>query len=112
MLNYSSLQGSYIEPPNNGNVPNIPIIVEEGWYYNGEADANVISMYGIKSVFAAGANKFGGATPTLYNSIFAQYEYYFLHPRLYISYIGDLVIFNYIKDHLYIKINHMFIHTF
>ena len=91
MLNYSSSQGSYIEPPNNGNIPTIPIIVEEGWYYNGEADANVISMYGNKlSVFAAGANKFGGSTPALYNSIFAQYEYYFLHPRLYISYIGDL----------------------
>jgi hypothetical protein len=90
MLNYSSSQGSYIEPPNNGNIPNISIIVEEGWYYNGEADANVISMYGGKSVvFAAGANKFGGSTPALYNSIFAQYEYYFLHPRLYISYIGD-----------------------
>jgi len=91
MLNYSSSQGSYIEPPNNGNIPEIPLIVEEAWYYNGEADANVISMYGGKSVvYAAGANKFGGATPTLYNSIFAQYEYYFLHPRLYISYIGDL----------------------
>jgi len=91
MLNYSSSQGSYIEPTNNGNIPNIPIIVEEGWYYNGEADANVISMYGTKSVVdASGANKFGGATPTLYGSIFAQYEYYNLHPRLYISYIGNL----------------------
>jgi hypothetical protein len=90
MINYSLSQGSYIEPPNDGNIPNIPIIIEEGWYYNGEADANVISMYGNKlAVYAAGANKFGGATPTLYGSIFAQYEYYSLYPRLYISYIGD-----------------------
>ena len=91
MINYSLSQGSYIEPPNDGNIPNIPIIMEEGWYYNGEADANVISMYGGKSVtYAAGANKFGGYTPTLYGSIFAQYEYYNLYPRLYISYIGNL----------------------
>jgi len=91
MLNYSSSQGSYIEPPNNGNIPNIPIIIEEGWYYNGEADADVISMYGGKSVvYATGANKFGGYTPTLYNSIFVQYEYYNLQPAIYISYIGDL----------------------
>ncbi|MFZ8855811.1 MAG: hypothetical protein ACO2OX_01260 [Candidatus Nanopusillus sp.] len=89
MINYSLSQGSYIEPPNNGNIPNIPIIIEEGWYYNGEADANVISMYGEKSVvYAAGANKFGGYTPTLYGSIFVQYGYYNLQPAIYISYYG------------------------
>jgi len=91
MINYSLSQGSYIEPPNNGNIPNIPIIIEEGWYYNGEADANVISMYGGKSVvYAAGANKFGGYTPTLLDSIFVQYEYYNLQPSIYISYSGRM----------------------
>ena len=90
MINYSLSQGSYIEPPNDGNIPNIPIIIEEGWYYNGEADANVISMYGSKlTVYAAGANKFGGATPTLLNSIFVQYEYYNLQPTIYISYANE-----------------------
>ena len=91
MINYSLSQGSYIEPPNNGNIPNIPIIIEEGWYYNGEADANVISMYGGKvPVYAAGANMFGGYTPTLLDSIFVQYEYYNLQPAIYISYVGNL----------------------
>jgi len=90
MINYSLSQGSYIEPPNDGNIPNIPIIIEEGWYYNGEADANVISMYGGKSVtYAAGANEFGGYTPTLLNSIFVQYEYYNLQPTIYISYANE-----------------------
>jgi len=90
MINYSLSQGSYIEPPNNGNIPNIPIIIEEGWYYNGEADANVISMYGGRSVtYAAEANEFGGYTPTLLNSIFVQYEYYSLQPAIYISYSNE-----------------------
>jgi hypothetical protein len=90
MINYSLSQGSYIEPPNDGNIPNIPIIIEEGWYYNGEADANVISMYGGKSVtYAAGANMFGGYTPTLLDSIFVQYEYYNLQPATYISYANE-----------------------
>lgn len=92
MINYSISQGSYIEPPNDGNIPNIPIIIEEGWYYNGEADANVISMYGEKSVtYAAGANEFGGYTPTLLNSIFVQYEYYNLQPTIYISYANQIL---------------------
>jgi len=50
--------------------------------------------------YAAGANKFGGYTPTLLDSIFVQYEYYFLYPRLYISYANGEFLYNYMKDHL------------
>jgi len=101
MINYSLSQGSYIEPPNNGNIQNIPIIIEEGWYYNGEADANVISMYGEKSVtYAAGANKFGGYTPTLLDSIFVQYEYYNLQSSIYISYANEEFPVQIYEDHL------------
>ncbi len=47
MLNDGSTEGTYILPPNNGNIPKIPLIVEEAWYYGGgnpNADANVIAL--------------------------------------------------------------------
>ena len=112
MLNNTPSQGSYIEPPNNGNISNIPIIIEEGWYYNGEADANLISMYGGKiPVYAAGANMFGGYTPTLYNSVFVQYEYYNLQPAIYVSYIGNLGNIQLYKGP-FIKENHSYIYSY
>ncbi|MFP3167074.1 MAG: hypothetical protein RXQ68_01455 [Candidatus Nanopusillus sp.] len=37
---------AYILPPNNWNIPEIPLIVEEAWYYNLGIEANGISLFG------------------------------------------------------------------
>ena len=46
MLNNQRMQGTYILPPNNWNIPLIPLIVEEAWYYTHGADENVIALFG------------------------------------------------------------------
>jgi len=40
------LNSTYILPPNNGNIPEIPLIVEEAWYGSFCTDANVIALFG------------------------------------------------------------------
>jgi len=37
---------AYILPPNNWNIPRIPLIVEEAWYYDLGTEANAISLFG------------------------------------------------------------------
>jgi hypothetical protein len=39
-------EGTYILPPNNWNIPEIPLIVEEAWYDGANAGANIISLFG------------------------------------------------------------------
>jgi hypothetical protein len=46
MINNQQSEGTYILPPNNGNIPKIPLIVEEAWYYNQGGDANIIALFG------------------------------------------------------------------
>ena len=80
MLNdISGCMGTYILPSNNGNIPEIPLIVEEAWYYTQYADANVISLFGNTSqqIFADSiGSTCGGGTPASNLSTFVQYEYY------------------------------------
>jgi len=82
-------QGTYILPPNNGNIPKIPLIVEEAWYDEGiityygkpsysnrifvNADSNVISLFGNTSqqFYILGSLR----TPTSNLSTFVQFEY-------------------------------------
>jgi len=89
--------GTYILPPNNWNIPKIPLIVEEAWYHTSGADANVIALFGntsqqiyvtgiaspIVSSSCGGTNitggsytTCGGTTPASNLSTFVQYEYY------------------------------------
>jgi hypothetical protein len=82
MLNDTGGEGTYILPPNNGNIPKIPLIVEEAWYYTQGADANVISLFGnTNQQIGAG----GGAAPTSNLSTFVQYEYYSGYPGTYLK---------------------------
>ena len=37
---------AYILPPNNWNIPQIPLIVEEAWYYDLGTEVNAISLFG------------------------------------------------------------------
>jgi len=83
-------QGTYILPPNNGNIPKIPLIVEEAWYDEGiiyhygkpsysnwifvNADSNVISLFGNTSQQIHIIGSF--YTPTSNSSTFAQFDYY------------------------------------
>jgi hypothetical protein len=50
MLNNQTYEGTYILPPNNGNIPKIPLIVEEVWSsteYNIEGGiVNIIALFG------------------------------------------------------------------
>jgi hypothetical protein len=103
MLNDTGGEGTYILPPNNGNIPEIPLIVEEVWYYTSGSDANVIALFGntnqqfnafgiaspIVSSSCAGTNVTGGSyttcggdTPAFNLSTFVQFEYYGTTPPI------------------------------
>jgi hypothetical protein len=78
--NQISQEGTYILPPNNGNIPEMPLIVEEAWYYpSSNADANVIALFGNTNnqvyVVNIGSTD-GGHTPASNLSTFVQFEYY------------------------------------
>ena len=96
--NTGSCMGTYILPPNNGNIPKIPLIVEEAWWYTQGADANAISLFGntnqqfnaygiaspIISINGCGGtnvtggsyNTCGGGTPASNLSTYVQFEYW------------------------------------
>jgi len=84
-------EGTYILPPNNWNIPKIPMIVEEAWYYGGEftlADANVIALFGNTSQqISAGSvgSTDGGGTPASNLSTYVQFEYYPGGPGTYLK---------------------------
>jgi hypothetical protein len=83
-------QGTYILPPNNGNIPKIPLIVEEAWYDEGiiyhygkpsysnwifvNAESNAISLFGNTSQQIHIIGSF--YTPTSNSSTFVQFDYY------------------------------------
>ncbi|MFZ8801217.1 MAG: hypothetical protein ACO2ON_03535 [Candidatus Nanopusillus sp.] len=80
MLADQTYQGRYILPPNNWNIPLIPLIVEEAWYHTKGADANVIALFGnMSQQLLAGTigSTYGGATPAPNLSTFVQFEYYY-----------------------------------
>jgi len=79
MLNNGDFEGTYILPPNNGNIPLIPLIVEEAWYHTQGADANTISLFGNTSqqIYADNIRyAAGGSTPVSNLSTFVQFEYW------------------------------------
>jgi len=90
--------GMYILPPNNWNIPKIPLIVEEAWYYSSSIEANVIALFGntsqqfyaygiaspiITSSDSCGGTNLtggsyttcGGVTPADNLSTFVQFDY-------------------------------------
>ncbi|MFP3289919.1 MAG: hypothetical protein RXN31_01745, partial [Candidatus Nanopusillus acidilobi] len=70
---------TYILPPNNWNIPKMPLIVEEAWYHTSGADANTISLFGNTSqqIYARNiGSTLGGGTPASSLSTFVQFEYY------------------------------------
>ncbi len=95
---YINSSGIYILPPNNWNIPLIPLIVEEAWWYpSSSADANVIALfgntsqqfnaYGIASPIVSGScggtnvtggsyTTCGGATPAPNLSTYVQFQYW------------------------------------
>ncbi|EOD42534.1 Uncharacterized protein Nst1_264 [Candidatus Nanobsidianus stetteri] len=77
MLNASNNEGTYILPPNDGNIPKIPLIVEEAWYYTGFGHANVIALFGTNQQIQAASigDTSGGYTPTSDSSTFVQFQY-------------------------------------
>jgi hypothetical protein len=77
--NTSSWIGTYILPSNNWNIPEIPLIVEEAWYYTQGADANVIALFGNTSQQIGAINigsTDGGGTLAPNLSTFVQFEYW------------------------------------
>jgi len=81
MLNNGQNEDTYILPPNNLNISEIPLIVEEAWYYGGGSQngaANVIALFGNTSqqIYAANiGSTAGGSTPTSNLSTFVQFQY-------------------------------------
>jgi len=87
MLNNQIDEATYILPPNNWNIPLIPLIVEEAWYYGGgspNADANLIALFGNTSIqyfaYLIG-NTYGGIVGAPGSSTFVQFEYYGSPPQ-------------------------------
>jgi hypothetical protein len=80
MLNNNDFEGTYILPPNNWNIPKIPLIVEDAWYYTKGCDANAVSLFGNTnqqiSAYSVGTGA-GGITPASSSSTFVQFEYCF-----------------------------------
>jgi len=79
MLNNQDSEGTYILPPNNWNILEIPLIVEEAWYYTQSANANTISLFGNTSnqVYVVDVGyTLGGDTPISSLSTFVQFEYF------------------------------------
>jgi len=79
MLNNGQNEGTYILPPNNWNIPKIPLIVEEAWWYTFGGQSNAISLFGNTSqqinVSLIG-NTSSDNTPASNLSIFVQFDYY------------------------------------
>jgi flagellin-like protein len=77
MLNNQSYESTYILPPNNWNIPRIPLIVEEAWNYTQGGDSNIIALFGNTSqqisCISAGTSGYG-YTSNL--STFVQFEYW------------------------------------
>jgi hypothetical protein len=79
----------YILPPNNWDIPEIPLIVEEAWYYpRNSNDANVIALFGNTSqqiyVTSIGSTD-GGGTSASGSSTFVQFEYWNGGPATYLK---------------------------
>jgi hypothetical protein len=100
MINNQQNQGTYILPPNNWNILEIPLIVEEAWYYTQDGAANVIALfgntsqqfnaYGIASPIVPGScggtnvtggsyTTCGGGTPASNLSTYVQFQYALYH---------------------------------
>ncbi|MFP3256744.1 MAG: hypothetical protein RXO36_02960, partial [Candidatus Nanopusillus acidilobi] len=82
MLNNGQNEGTYILPPNNWNIPKIPLIVEEVWYNSGGAGANVIALFGNTSqqIYAEYiGNTSSGYTPVSNLSTFVEFDYYIIN---------------------------------
>lgn len=101
MLNNLTYEGTYILPSNNWNIPEIPLIVEEAWYYGGgspNADANVIALFGNtgQQILARNVGSTaGGNTSTSNLSTFVQFEYYSGGPATYLKSLVTNSILNY-----------------
>jgi hypothetical protein len=79
----------YILPLNNWNIPLIPLVVEEAWYYpRNSNDANVIALFGNTNnqvyVTSIGSTD-GGGTPASNLSTFVQFEYWPGGPATYLK---------------------------
>jgi len=119
MLNGNPYEGTYILPPNNGNIPKIPLIVEEAWYYILTGHANVIALFGNTSQ-QIGAGLIGnigpGETPVSNLSTFADFDYYFRIMGLtsaVTNRILDLTYFSYLGGtfYLYLIVNSTYAET-
>ena len=63
MLNDQQYEGTYILPPNNGTIPEIPLIVEEAWYTEYYFGANIISLFGNTNNQVNAYNVIGAGEP-------------------------------------------------
>ncbi|MFP3167368.1 MAG: archaellin/type IV pilin N-terminal domain-containing protein [Candidatus Nanopusillus sp.] len=87
MMNNILWEGTYILPPNNWNIPKIPLIVEEAWYYGGGSpndDSNAISLFGNTSNQIMANHVWGGNyvnVPASSSSTFSQFDYWINRQR-------------------------------
>jgi hypothetical protein len=74
--NYQQCSGTYILPPNNWNIPEIPLIVEEAWYFNSSSYDIYVGTGGpFISLFGNTSNQISGPVPNL-----STYAFFWYHP--------------------------------
>jgi hypothetical protein len=78
--NYQQCGGTYVLPPNNWNIPEMPLIVEEAWYfYSSTTTIKGVTYVGtggpLISLFGNTSNQISGPTSNL-----STYVYFFYHP--------------------------------
>ncbi len=77
MINNNGNEGTYILPPNNGNIPKIPLIVEEAWSDSNYWGSNVIALFGNidqQILVSSIGSTYGGDTPASNLSTLAEYN--------------------------------------
>ena len=77
MINNNGNEGTYILPPNNGNIPKIPLIVEEAWSDSNYWGSNVIALFGNTNqqiLVSSIGSTYGGNTPASNLSTLAEYN--------------------------------------
>jgi hypothetical protein len=80
--NYQQCGGTYILPPNNWDIPKIPLIVEEAWYFNSSSYFTSYSTYvgtggPLISLFGNTNNQISGPTSNLSTYVYFDYHPYY-----------------------------------
>jgi len=122
MINNNGNEGTYILPPNNGNIPKIPLIVEEAWSDSNYWGSNVIALFGNTNqqiLVSSIGSTYGGNTPASNLSTLAEYNqdggYFYLKSAVTNTVLGsaysNILYYNYGTFYSYLIVNSSYAQT-